>query len=82
MSVVEEIQVEVRPDFLERQSRAQPVQALAELIWNSLDPDATTVGVEFDQDGLGGISKIVVSDNGDGIVREAERRQTLDHRGI
>ena len=31
--------VEVQPDFLERQSKARPVQAVAELIWNGLDAD-------------------------------------------
>ena len=40
--------VEIQSDFLERQARAQPVAAVAELIWNSLDADATTVSVDFD----------------------------------
>jgi hypothetical protein len=39
---MQEVNVEVRPDFLERQAKAQPVQALAELIWNGLDADATS----------------------------------------
>lgn len=36
---MQEVNVEVRPDFLERQAKAQPVQALAELIWNGLDAE-------------------------------------------
>ncbi|PAP97622.1 MAG: ATP-binding protein [Mesorhizobium sp.] len=61
------IPVEVQSDFIERQTKAQPTQALAELIWNALDADASRVSVEFDEDGLGGMSAIVISDNGDGI---------------
>jgi len=62
---VKEYIVEVKPDFLERQAKAPPVQA--ELIWNGLDADATHVAVDFEHDGLGGMSKIVVSDNGHGM---------------
>jgi DNA topoisomerase VI subunit B len=62
-----EYSVEIQPDFLERQSKAQPVSAVAELIWNSLDADATTVTIDFENDGLGGMAKIVVMDNGHGI---------------
>ena len=59
--------VEVQPDFLERQTKAQPVPAIAELIWNAVDADASQVTVEFGDDGLGGMSTIAVSDNGLGI---------------
>ncbi len=59
--------VEIQPDFLERQTKAQPVAALAELIWNALDADATEVNVDLVSDKVGGMSKIIVSDNGHGI---------------
>jgi hypothetical protein len=59
--------VEVASDFLERQTKATPVQAIAELIWNSLDADATHVDVELVADPLGGLGQVVVSDNGHGI---------------
>jgi hypothetical protein len=49
---MQEIEVEVRPDFLE-QAKAQPIQALTELIWNGLDADATAVNVEIENDALG-----------------------------
>ena len=65
--MAQEYSVEVQPDFLERQTKAQPVAAVAELIWNSLDADATKITVDFEHDKLGGMSKIVVADNGDGI---------------
>lgn len=59
--------VEIQSDFLEQQSKAQPIAAVAELIWNALDADATAVTVDFVDDGLGGISRIIVTDNGHGI---------------
>lgn len=65
---MEEVKVEVRRDFLERQAKAQPIQALAELIWNGLDADATSVNIEIENDAVG-MSKIVVSDNGHGMPR-------------
>ncbi|OPY85487.1 MAG: DNA mismatch repair protein [Syntrophorhabdus sp. PtaU1.Bin153] len=59
--------VEVQTDFLEKIARAKPIQALTELIWNSLDADATNVNVTFDYYSLGGMSRIVIADNGTGI---------------
>ncbi len=61
--------VEVQPDFLERQSKARPIQAVAELIWNGLDADADHVNVRLEYDELG-MTKIVVRDNGHGIPYE------------
>ena len=58
--------VEVQPDFLERQAKARPIQAVAELIWNSLDADATHVKVRLEFGELG-MTRIVVLDNGHGI---------------
>jgi Histidine kinase-, DNA gyrase B-, and HSP90-like ATPase len=59
--------VEIQPDFLERQAKAQPIAAVAELIWNGLDADATSVTVDFVDDNLGGLNRIIVTDNGQGI---------------
>lgn len=61
--------VEVQADFLERQTKAKPVQAVAELIWNGLDADATRVDVQLEYGELG-MTKIVVRDNGLGIPFE------------
>ena len=77
---MQEIKVEVRPDFLERQAKAQPIHSLAELIWNGLDADATSVNIEIESDALGGMSKIVVSDNGHGMPR-AEALQHFQNLG-
>jgi hypothetical protein len=59
--------VEVQSDFLEKITKAKPVQALAELIWNGLDADATSVRVTFDYNDLGAMSTVIVTDNGQGI---------------
>ncbi|MFD3329590.1 ATP-binding protein [Streptomyces sp. NPDC058701] len=62
------IPVEVRPDFIEKVARrTDPLGAVEELVWNSLDADATEVRVDLEFDDLGGIAAVVVSDNGQGI---------------
>jgi hypothetical protein len=68
---VEHVTVAVVGDFVEKQTRSKPIPALAELIWNALDADATRVTVELvHRDLAGGLSKIVVTDNGTGLSRE------------
>jgi len=57
--------INVQEDFLERQSKAQPLQALSELIWNSLDADAHKIEIYFDRNDLN--PKIIVRDDGHGI---------------
>jgi hypothetical protein len=70
MNEVEHVSISIQDDFLARQTRAQPIAALAELIWNSLDGEASSVDVEFERADLaGGLSKIVVYDNGEGFPR-------------
>lgn len=59
--------VEVQSDFLEKITRAKPVQALAEFIWNSLDADASTVNVTAEQNDLDVMAKITIRDNGTGM---------------
>ncbi|MBU2533473.1 MAG: ATP-binding protein, partial [Alphaproteobacteria bacterium] len=68
MAASKRVPVEVQDDFLARQTKAKPVVALAELIWNSLDADASSVQVDLVRHDLaGGLSKIVVLDTGDGF---------------
>lgn len=62
--------VEVQPDYLEKITGAKPPQALAELIWNALDADASLVSVRFGHNDLGRLSKIQISDDGTGIIFE------------
>src|SRR5688572_5627019 len=59
--------VEVQTDFLEKITRATPVQALAEFIWNSVDADATKVEVFVSDNALGEMAEITVRDNGTGF---------------
>jgi DNA topoisomerase VI subunit B len=60
------IEVQVQGDFLDRLTSARPVQALAELIWNAVDADATDVNITLEQGNLG-LDAIIVADNGHGI---------------
>jgi hypothetical protein len=64
---VQQLEVEVQGDHLERLARREPSSALAELIWNALDADATNVSVEFPRNGSGGVERVIVSDDGHGI---------------
>lgn len=58
--------VESQPDFLRKQTKARPIRAIAELVWNGLDADATRVEVRVFRGELG-MTMIVVRDNGHGI---------------
>lgn len=63
-----DVTVTVQRDHLARLARrASPIQAVAELIWNSLDADADTIEVTLTANLLGGLEAIVVSDNGTGM---------------
>lgn len=58
--------VEVQPDLIECQAKADPVQAVAELVWNGLDADAQNVDVRLEVDDLGATT-VVVRDDGAGM---------------
>jgi hypothetical protein len=63
------VSVKVQNDYLERISKVRkPLLAVAELIWNGLDADATEVRVEFDHNALGTLERIHVLDNGLGLA--------------
>ena len=61
------LRTEVQRDHLEQLLHVRPTAALAELIWNALDADATEVEITFEQDLIAGITAIIVTDNGTGI---------------
>src|SRR5882724_2855844 len=61
------LDLKVERDFLESLTRSNGTNAIAELIWNSLDADATLVEVTYTENVLGAIDVIEVADNGSGI---------------
>ncbi|MGY3621008.1 ATP-binding protein [Bradyrhizobium sp. USDA 10063] len=61
--------VQVESDHIKRLTAARPIPALAELIWNACDADATRVDVELEANELG-LRAIVVRDNGHGIPHD------------
>ena len=61
--------VQVEHDHLRKLANATPVQAVAELVWNALDADATRVDVDVDVGDLG-MRSIKVTDNGHGFSRQ------------
>ena len=67
MTTVKTLRVEVKRDHLIRIASCNAEAAIAEMIWNALDADATEVNVNFYEGPLQAIEKIVISDNGTGI---------------
>lgn len=63
----ETISVVVGEDHL-ASFRRSPKMGIAELIWNSLDADATDVAVEYELNSFEGIDAVVVRDNGTGMT--------------
>ena len=62
------LQIQVQDDHLARIAQTRkPILALAELIWNALDADATCVDVTLVDNDLNALKAINVSDNGHGI---------------
>lgn len=61
------IEVSVKNDYLERISKVRPLVSVAELIWNALDADAEKVQVRLYENGIGGLKRIVIKDNGHGL---------------
>lgn len=80
-SNVKTISVQVRDDHLEYLARGKPLSALAELMWNALDADATEVRVGFEENALGGIDAVRVRDNGLGLPYDHALRVFRDLGG-
>ncbi len=70
LSVLKKIIVQVREDHLETLARTKPMTAMAELIWNALDAEATEVRVEFVLNALDGVEMVRIVDNGTGLEYE------------
>ena len=61
------LEIKVQGDFVDRLTAARPVQAIAELIWNGLDAEATRINVRVEETSAGTLDAIVVEDNGHGF---------------
>lgn len=69
-----ELHLQAGDDHVERLAHENdPVRAVVELIWNAIDAEAPVVSVQLEHDdneGLGAITKTIVSDTGHGIDRD------------
>ncbi|MEP8627098.1 ATP-binding protein [Enterobacter mori] len=61
------IRVEAKADYLRTVSKESPFKALAEIIWNGFDANATEVNVQLNMNIIDSLDSIVVIDDGDGI---------------
>lgn len=63
-----QISVQVADDHLQKLATSKrAIDALSELVWNSLDADASTVSIDIIENGLSGIDQLIVRDNGCGF---------------
>jgi len=61
------IRVQAQADHIESLSKAAPLSAVEELVWNALDADAREVKVDLLTNALGAVEAVRVSDDGTGI---------------
>jgi len=61
------IRVQAQADHIESLSKAAPLSAVEELVWNALDADAREVKVDLVTNALGAVEAVRVSDDGTGI---------------
>jgi hypothetical protein len=71
--------VDVKEDHL-NSLMGKPIKGIEELIWNSLDADASEVGVTITQNGLGGIEAVRVVDDGSGMTPK-QAVESFEHLG-
>jgi hypothetical protein len=69
VNAMKQVIVKVNQDHLERLTAARrPIEAIAELVWNSLDADATRVEITTRENALGGLDEVCIDDNGLGMA--------------
>lgn len=61
------IDLGVEKDHIESLTKAGGITAISELIWNSLDADASVIEIDAKRNKLDGIESITIKDNGHGI---------------
>jgi hypothetical protein len=65
--VSKQIYVQAQADHIASMSKAAPLSALEELVWNALDADAREVKVDLITNALGAVEAVRVADDGLGI---------------
>lgn len=61
------IYVQAQSDHIASLSKAAPVSAIEELVWNALDADAREVRIDLVTNALGAVEAVRISDDGTGI---------------
>lgn len=62
------VRLEAKPDHILRLAGLRdPLRGLAEMIWNAVDAEATTVDVSIAVNAAGGVGEVTVRDNGHGM---------------
>jgi DNA topoisomerase VI subunit B len=75
VSVSTRFTVEVDADQFDRLARTtQPLAAVAELVWNSLDAEAKVVTVSIGRTDLDAVDTVIVTDDGHGMSNEESIR--------
>lgn len=69
----EQLRVEAHNDHLLRVAGNDPLIGLDELIWNSLDADSNHVDIRLERNAIGGLSKIIIEDDGVGFSLDDAR---------
>jgi hypothetical protein len=62
------LDIGVEKDHIESLTKANGISSLMELLWNSLDADASEIRVEYKTTSLGGYEYIKIIDNGHGLT--------------
>ena len=65
--MAKELEIKVQQDHIESLTRSNGINAIAELIWNSLDADATEIRVNYSRNVIGKYKYVVIEDNGNGL---------------
>jgi len=71
--LLNEMNVQLSTEHIERNIKGSPRDAIKELIWNACDADATFIDIKFETDGfeeVKNIQKVIIKDNGHGINYE------------
>lgn len=67
MNYAHSVQLTIQDDLISKLGKTSLVDALIELIWNSMDADALNVKVVFEDNGLDSLKSIKIIDDGVGI---------------